>query len=195
MSDSLTPQQRSTCMSRIRSKNTKPEVRLRKALFGLGYRYRLNLKILPGKPDMVLAKYRTCIFVNGCFWHGHKGCAKFVMPKTNVDFWRMKIEKNRERDLRDYTYLESFGWRVIVVWECELGKSQMPETIARVRKELDDNKASWERELADRRKRRAEKRLEDESRRKFLNEVTDSLGIPKSVAKASKKEAFTSTDD
>jgi len=182
-------------MSRIRSKNTKPEVRLRKALFRLGYRYRLNLKILPGKPDIVLAKYRTCIFVNGCFWHGHKGCAKFVMPKTNMDFWRMKIEKNRERDLRDYTYLESFGWRVIVVWECGLGKSQMPETIERVRKELDDNKASWERELADRRKRRAEKRLEDERRRKFLNEVTDSLGVPKRVAQASKKEAFTSTDD
>lgn len=168
---------------------------MRKKLFRLGYRYRLNLKILPGKPDMVLAKYRTCIFVNGCFWHGHKGCSKFVMPKTNVDFWRMKIERNRERDLRDYTYLESFGWRVIVVWECELEKSQMPETIERVRKELDDNKASWDRELADRRKRRAEKRLEDESRRKFLNEVTDSLGIPKSVAKAANKEAFISTDD
>lgn len=132
MPDRLTPQQRHNCMSHIRSRNTEPEVRLRKELFRLGYRYRLNVKNLPGKPDIVLPKYRSCIFVNGCFWHGHNGCQKFVMPKTNTEFWQKKIDNNRERDIKVYSELECNGWNVIVVWECELIKHNVENTIARI---------------------------------------------------------------
>ena len=143
-------------MSRIRGKNTTPELKLRKTLHKLGYRYRVNVRKLPGSPDIVLAKYRTCIFVNGCFWHGHKDCRYATRPKTNAEFWRTKIENNRERDLRDYTFLESLGWRVIVVWECELKKDRINDTIATVREQLDANRASWLAEQADRRQRREE---------------------------------------
>ena len=113
-----------------RSRNTKPEVKLRKELSRLGYRYRLNVKGLDGSSDIVLAKYRTCIFVNECFWHGYKDCPMFVLHKTNVEFWLAKIENNRERDLRDYTFWESRGWRVIVVWECELAKADFRHTVS-----------------------------------------------------------------
>ena len=147
-------------MSHIRSRNTKPEVKLRKELFRLGYRYRLNVKGLDGRPDIVLAKYRTCIFVNGCFWHGHKGCRKFVLPKTNVEFWLAKIENNRERDLREYTFLEGRGWRVIVVWECELAKDDFRNTVSEIQRQLDINRESWLEEKADRKKRREEWRAE-----------------------------------
>lgn len=152
-------------MSNIRSKNTKPEVRLRKELFSHGYRYRLNVKKLPGTPDMVLAKYRTCIFVNGCFWHGHKGCQKFVMPKTNVEFWQSKIENNRERDLRDYTFLESLGWKVIVVWECELNKSNINATVIRIQTMLDINRKKWLDEETNRKSRREQWREELKQRK------------------------------
>ena len=177
MPDRLTPQQRHDCMSHIRSSNTKPEVRLRKELFRLGYRYRINVKSLLGKPDIVLAKYRTCIFVNGCFWHGHKGCPKFVLPKTNEEFWMTKIENNRERDLRDYTFLESMGWRVIVVWECELAKAKIGITAAQIQRQLDVNLKSWLEEVADRRKRReewlAEMRMRKERTSAILAECQD----------------------
>ena len=143
-------------MSRIRGKNTTPELKLRKTLHKLGYRYRVNVRKLPGSPDIVLTKYRTCIFVNGCFWHGHKDCRYATRPKTNAEFWRTKIENNCERDLRDYTFLESLGWRVIVVWECELKKDRINDTIATVREQLDANRASWLAEQADRRQRREE---------------------------------------
>ena len=128
-------------------------MKLRKELFGLGYWYRINKKGLPGTPDIVLARYRTCIFVNGCFWHGHKDCRYATRPKTNEEFWRTKIENNRECDLRDYTFLESLGWRVIVVWECELKKDRIDGTIATVREQLDANRESWLAEQADRRQR------------------------------------------
>jgi len=114
------------------------------------------VKELPGTPDIVLAKYRTCISVNGCFWHGHKGWSKFVMPATNAEFWSEKIAKNRERDLRDYAFLESRGWRVIVVWECELVKSNFLYTVSEIQRQLDINRENWLEEMADRRKRREE---------------------------------------
>ena len=171
MPDPLSPSQRHTCMSHIRSHDTKPEVKLRKELFKLGYRYRINKKGLPGSPDIVLAKYRTCIFVNGCFWHGHKGCPKFVMPKSNVEFWQSKIERNRERDLWDYTYLESKSWRVIVVWECELAKDRIENTIASVREQLDANRESWLAEQADRRKRREEWQAEMRRRKERVADL------------------------
>lgn len=99
--DSLTPQQRHHNMVSIRSANTKPEILVRKYLWKEGFRYRLNNPRLPGHPDLVLRKYRTCIFVNGCFWHGHEGCKYFRMPKTNVDFWTKKINRNKERDKQE----------------------------------------------------------------------------------------------
>ena len=111
---------RSYNMSQIKGKNTKPEEMVRKYLFAQGFRYRKNDKKLPGTPDIVLPKYKTVIFVNGCFWHGHKGCKYFVWPKSNPDFWKKKIETNISRDLQKIKLLQSQGWRVITIWECEL---------------------------------------------------------------------------
>lgn len=111
---------RSYNMSQIKGKDTKPEEMVRKYLFAQGFRYRKNDKKLPGTPDIVLPKYKTVIFVNGCFWHGHEGCKYFVWPKSNPDFWKKKIETNISRDLQKIELLQSKGWRVITVWECEL---------------------------------------------------------------------------
>ena len=111
---------RSYNMSQIKGKNTKPEEMVRKYLFAQGFRYRKNDKKLPGAPDIVLPKYKTVIFVNGCFWHGHKGCKYFVWPKSNPDFWKKKIETDISRDLQKIKLLQSQGWRVITIWECEL---------------------------------------------------------------------------
>lgn len=121
MADTLTPAERSERMSRIRSSHTKPEMALRKALHGLGFRFRLHGRRLPGKPDIVLPKHRTVIFVHGCFWHRHTGCKIATTPKTNTDFWIDKFDRNQSRDTRNSEALVAAGWRVIVVWECELG--------------------------------------------------------------------------
>lgn len=172
----MTPQQRHDCMSHIRSRNTKPEVLLRKELHRLGYRYRINVRMLPGTPDIVLSKYRTCIFVNGCFWHGHQGCSKFVMPKTNESFWADKIRNNRERDLKNTMMLESADWKVITIWECQLKKDVFEDTVRSIRKQLDDNRSSYAEYMADRRKRREEWRLEMKRRKQeefeLLSELT-----------------------
>lgn len=120
---------RSYNMSCIKGKNTKPEEQVRKYLFSLGFRYRKNDKRLPGTPDIVLPKYKTVIFVNGCFWHGHKGCKYFVYPESNAEFWRNKIETNIERDRRKSLELEQQGWKVIVVWECQLKKNVIHDTL------------------------------------------------------------------
>lgn len=125
----MTPQQRHVCMSHIRSKNTKPEQLVRQALWHKGFRYRLHVKDLPGKPDIVLPKYKAAIFINGCFWHGHDGCKDFVIPKSNTAFWLEKIGKNKERDARDGIALASAGWKVITIWECELKKPVFEATL------------------------------------------------------------------
>lgn len=130
MTDKLTPEQRHKCMSRIRAKNTKPEIIVRKFLFAHGYRFRINVKRLPGTPDIVLRKYRTVIFVNGCFWHGHEGCRYFVIPKSNIDFWTAKIERNRVRDLQVRIKLRDKGWHVIQLWECQLKPKVREENLA-----------------------------------------------------------------
>ena len=119
---------RSYNMSRIRGKDTKPEELVRKYLFSKGFRYRKNVATLPGKPDIVLPKYKTCIFVNGCFWHGHEGCKYFVWPKNNAEFWKQKITVNIERDKKTYEKLMENGWKVIIVWECELKKESRHST-------------------------------------------------------------------
>lgn len=120
---------RSYNMSQIKSKNTKPEEFVRKYLFSHGFRYRKNDKRLPGSPDIVLPKYKTVIFINGCFWHGHEGCKYFVWPKSNEEFWENKINTNIERDKRKLQQLEQLGWKVIVVWECELKKQIRDKTL------------------------------------------------------------------
>lgn len=111
---------RSEVMSKIRSKNTKPEMALRKALFAKGFRYRINYKKLPGKPDIVFPKYKTAIFVHGCFWHHHEGCKYGYTPKSNTDFWIKKISSNQERDKKNTLQILSMAWKVLVVWECEI---------------------------------------------------------------------------
>ena len=140
--DKLTPQQRHANMAAIRGKDTKPEMIVRRGLWKRGFRYRLNHKRLPGHPDLVLRKYRTCIFVNGCFWHGHgvtlntkdetlnienSECCK--IPKTNREFWVNKIRRNKERDIEDQKRLAAMGWHCITVWECELKPKKREETL------------------------------------------------------------------
>ena len=120
MADKLSSTQRKYCMSRIRGKNTKPEILVRKGLHARGFRFRLHNKKLPGSPDIVLPKYGVAIMVNGCFWHGHKGCRYATKPKTNVEFWETKIARNQHRDEVTNAHLEALGWHVITVWECEL---------------------------------------------------------------------------
>lgn len=127
---------RSYNMSRIKFKNTKPEELVRKYLFSQGFRYRKNDKRLPGTPDIVLPKYKTVVFVNGCFWHGHEGCKYFVWPQNNADFWKTKINANIQRDQRKKEELERLGWHVIIVWECGLKKSEFEDTMKWVVKSI-----------------------------------------------------------
>jgi DNA mismatch endonuclease (patch repair protein) len=122
--DRFTPSQRSALMSKVRGKNTRPEERVRSILHHLGFRFRLHRKDLPGTPDIVLPKYRTVIFVHGCFWHRHPGCKKASMPQTNKEFWERKLARNVERDAVVSEKLTRIGWRVLVVWECELKNSK-----------------------------------------------------------------------
>lgn len=129
MADIKTKESRSYNMSRIAGKNTKPEELVRKYLFSKGFRYRKNVRKLPGTPDVVLPKYRTVIFVNGCFWHGHEGCKYFVWPKNNAEFWRQKIETNISRDQRKEAQLRDMGWNVMIVWECELRPPKRQATL------------------------------------------------------------------
>lgn len=118
--DKITAEQRSYNMSLIHGKDTKPEILVRKYLFSRGLRFRKNDKRLPGHPDIVFPKYKTVVFINGCFWHGHEGCKYFVTPKSNVEFWRNKIQNNIARDTVVKSKLEELGWNVIVLWECEI---------------------------------------------------------------------------
>lgn len=118
--DMFTPQKRSEIMSRVKGKNTKPELRVRSALHAMGYRFRLHRKDLPGNPDIVLPKYRTAIFVHGCFWHQHPGCRKATIPQNNHDYWARKLERNVERDEAGRRGLKEMGWTTITLWECEI---------------------------------------------------------------------------
>lgn len=127
--DNHTKEVRSYNMSRIRSANSKPEEIVRKYLFSKGLRFRKNVKKLPGKPDVVFPKYKTVVFVNGCFWHGHQGCRYFVMPKSNTEYWHEKINRNIERDMSVYKQLSELGWNIIIVWECDLKKDKKQNTL------------------------------------------------------------------
>lgn len=129
MSNFQTSPQRHANMAAIHGKDTKPEMVVRRYLWGHGFRYRLNHPRLPGKPDIVMRKYRTCIFVNGCFWHGHEGCRYYTIPKTNTEFWVNKVKRNRERDLKVQHELAAMGWHCITIWECELKPTKREETL------------------------------------------------------------------
>lgn len=128
MVDSVSKEKRSWIMSRVRSKNTKPELYVRSLIHRLGYRFRVAVSSLPGCPDIVLKKYKTIIFVNGCFWHGHN-CRKSTLPKTNSPFWEEKIERNKNRDLINHEKLKGLGWNVFVIWECELNQEDLSDKI------------------------------------------------------------------
>lgn len=136
MADVKSNEARSYNMSRIKSKDTKPEETVRKYLFSQGFRYRKNDKRLPGSPDIVLPKYKTVIFVNGCFWHGHTGCKYFVWPQNNAEFWRKKIEDNILRDRNKEEQLRCKGWHVIVIWECQLKTVNRQEALRKLVQEI-----------------------------------------------------------
>lgn len=121
-------------MSKIRSKHTAPEMKVRSLLFSLGFRFRLHKKNLPGKPDIVLPKYKTLIFVHGCFWHGHDGCKYHRIPKSNNEYWVNKINNNKIKDIEHYNKLVNLGWKVIVIWECQIKRiDQLTETLLSIR--------------------------------------------------------------
>ena len=136
--DTISPEHRSWNMSRIRSTDTAPEQSVRAWLFSHGFRYRKNDKRLPGKPDIVLPKYKTVIFVHVCFWHRHPGCSRATTPGSNTDFWQKKFCRNVERDKEHVHELERLEWNVIVIWECELKKQVFEETMLRVQRELQE---------------------------------------------------------
>ena len=175
----MTPEQHSICMSHNRAKDTRPELTLRHALWQSGFRYRLNVKQLPGSPDIVLPKYRTVIFVHGCFWHGHNGCKYYTIPKTNTDFWVTKVARNKERDQEVWRKLEAKGWYVIIVWECQLKKGRIDETVERVAAEIVKNGEAYRAEQEARRNSREEYRKEQKARKNkeriLMNEVAREL--------------------
>ena len=127
---------RSFNMSKIKGKDTKPEMLVRKFLHANGFRYRLHVKDLPGKPDIVLPKYKTVVLVNGCFWHGHKRCKYFVIPKTRTDWWTEKLNKNIENDNKSVKALKKLGWKVIIIWECSLKPAMVEKTINTLLKKI-----------------------------------------------------------
>lgn len=177
-----TTPQRSYNMSRIRSKNTTQERIVRSELWHRGYRYRLNDKRLPGTPDLVLPKYRAVIFINGCFWHGHRGCPKYVAPKANAEFWKEKISRNIDRDELNSQRLDPLAWTVITVGECELTKKTDREaTIARIEADLQAAKTKYEHYLSTRRENREFAREQARKHRDLLAQVEAELGLPKSL--------------
>ena len=192
MADKLTSSQRSRCMSRIRGKNTKPEILVRKGLHARGFRFRLHNKKLPGSPDIVLPKYGVAIMVNGCFWHGHKGCRYATKPKTNIEFWEAKIARNRHRDEVTTAHLEALGWTVITIWECELRtNSQLDDRLNTLAEEI--RRAYETKRIKDRDKRQsrvlARKEREELLRRqaKLEAEINSLYPIPKRVKDASEQ--------
>ena len=178
-----TSAQRSYNMSRIRSRNTTPERAVRHALWHKGYRYRLNDKRLPGTPDLVLPKYRAVIFINGCFWHGHRGCTKYVEPKTNAGFWKEKIARNIARDELNAQRLDTLAWTVITVWECELSKKNLDATITRIEADLQAAKTKF----SIRRENREFVRIQAKKHREILAQVEAELNLPRCLSRYTRK--------
>lgn len=139
MADVHDAKTRSFNMSRIRATDTKPEMLVRRFLHANGFRYKLHDKTLPGKPDIVLPKYKTVIFIHGCFWHGHTGCRYFVVPKTRTEWWLNKIDRNRENDNKAIEHLQKEGWKIIIVWECDLKKDKAEQMLKSLVKEISNS--------------------------------------------------------
>lgn len=139
MADVHSKETRSYNMSQIKGKNTKPELLVRKYLFSNGFRYRLHDSKLPGKPDIILPKYKTIIFINGCFWHGHEGCKYFVIPKSRTEWWTNKILKTKENERKNKIILKQIGWNIITIWECQLKKNIIESTLKSLSNKLYSN--------------------------------------------------------
>jgi DNA mismatch endonuclease (patch repair protein) len=139
MVDHLSPEQRSWNMSRIRSRDTRPEIMVRSMLHRAGYRFRLHCQHLPGRPDVVLPRFKTAVFINGCFWHRHTGCKLATMPKSKSDFWQKKFDANVRRDHEQFASLSAIGWYVQVLWECQI-KNNPANTIGRLIEQLERNR-------------------------------------------------------
>lgn len=136
MADVHDKETRSYNMSQIKSKNTKPEMLVRRFLFSKGFRYRLHVKNLLGKPDIVLPKYKTIIFINGCFWHGHEDCKYYVIPKTRTEWWLDKINSNKQKDSENFLHLSESGWKIVTIFECELKGDKLNKTLIKLQDEL-----------------------------------------------------------
>ena len=193
MSDSMTPQQRRRCMSRIRGKDTGPEILVRKGLHARGFRFRLQDRRLPGRPDVVLPRYRVAIMVNGCFWHGHQRCRYATRPKTNMEFWEAKIARNRHRDEVTQAHLEALGWTVITVWECELrgaeaGRARLDALAEEIRRAGETGAERTENKRRSRLQARKE-REEMLRRQAALEAELDSMyRVPRKIRKVSKDQ-------
>ena len=193
MADKLNTQQRHHCMSRIRGKDTKPEVLVRKGLHARGFRFRLQDRNLPGRPDIVLPKYGVAIMVNGCFWHGHKGCRYATKPKSNIEFWETKIARNKHRDEVTAAHLEALGWTVIIVWECELRGKEKAE--ARIQTLAEEIRSAGELKRQKEARRRLSRAAAKREREQML-ERQDALEKEiKSIYKLSRKISAISKED
>ena len=193
MADHFTPEQRRYCMSRIRGKDTKPEILVRKGLHARGFRFRLQDRGLPGRPDIVLPKYGVAIMVNGCFWHGHKGCRYATRPKANMEFWDAKIARNRHRDEVTSAHLEALGWTVITIWECELkGKASVETRLDTLAEEIRQTGERRQKLMLERKVSRAAARKERQEmlarQARLETELKRTYSIPKKIRIESKAE-------
>ena len=190
MPDAITSAQRHRNMAAIHSASTKPELYLRRELWHHGFRYRVNDKRLPGRPDIVLPKYRSVVFVHCCFWHGHKDCKYYTVPKTNTEFWMAKVARNQERDQEVWRKLEAKGWSVIIVWECQLKKGNLKETISRVASEIIRNGEAYQAIREERKTAREDYRKEKRERKeRELALLEEMNSICPQVAKNAYKSA------
>ena len=191
--DKLTPAQRRHCMSRIRGKDTKPEILVRRGLPARGFRVRLQERKLPGRPDLTLPKHSVAVMVNGCFWHGHEGCRYATKPQSNSNFWEAKIARNRHRDEVTSAHLEALGWTVITVWECELkgkeaARARIDALAEEIRKAGAKHEAARSRRQEDREAWRQERKRMLERRAALEEEIRRIYPIPRKVRKAANEE-------
>lgn len=193
MADRMTKEQRHKCMASIRSKNTGPELAVRRGLHKRGFRFRIHVKSLPGTPDIVLARWKTIILVNGCFWHGHENCYKYVTPRSNREFWETKIARNRHRDEVTAAHLTALGWHVLTIWECETCGSERLETLLdRITGQIRTVFPEMQEESRRRNQSKASAKREQEEimkRQAALEAEIDALyPIPKRIRRMSKEE-------
>lgn len=193
MADRMTKEQRHKCMASIRSKNTSPELAVRRGLHKRGFRFRIHVKSLPGTPDIVLARWKTIILVNGCFWHGHENCSKYVTPRSNREFWETKIARNRHRDEVTTAHLTALGWHVLTIWECETcGRDRLETLLDRITDQIRTALPEMQKESRRRNQSKASAKREQEEimkRQATLEAEIDALyPIPKRIRRMSKEE-------